>query len=67
MGTSNDSGKTGENRDLIGYGSGYSAMPYFDGGVGISSFRQIFENCGYEWKNYSGEKYNLYIVTKKEM
>lgn len=60
-------GKTGANRDLIGYGSGYGAMPEFEGGVGIESFRRIFENCGYEWKDYGGEKYDLYIVTKKEV
>lgn len=60
-------GKTGTNRDLIGYGSGYNAMPKFEGGVGISSYRTLFENCGYKWKDYSGEKYDLYIVTKKEV
>ncbi len=58
-------GKTGTNRDLVGYGSGYGAIPYFEGGVGISSFRKIFENCGYEWKDYRGEKYDMYIVTRK--
>lgn len=60
-------GKTGENRDLIGYGSGYNAIPKFEGGVGIESYRVLFENCGYEWKDYSGEKYDLYIATKKEV
>lgn len=60
-------GKTGENRDLVGYGSGYSAIPKFEGGVGIESYRTMFENCGYEWKDYSGEKYDLYIATKKEV
>ena len=60
-------GKTGANRDLVGYGSGYSAIPYFEGGVGISSYRELFESCGYEWKDYSGESYDLYIATKKEV
>lgn len=59
-------GKTGKNGDLIGYGSGYSAIPKLEGGVGISSFRKIFENCGYNWSDYSGERYDMYIVTKKE-
>lgn len=59
-------GKTGKNSDLIGYGSGYSAIPKLEGGVGISSFRNIFENCGYKWDDYSGEKYDMYIATKKE-
>lgn len=59
-------GKTEKNSDLIGYGSGYSAIPKLEGGVGISSFRNIFENCGYKWDDYSGEKYDMYIATKKE-
>lgn len=57
-------GKTGENSVLIGYGSGYSAIPEFEGGVGIESFRRIFENCGYVWKDYSSEKYDVYVITK---
>ena len=59
-------GKTGTNGKLIGYGSGYSAIPNFEGGVGIESFRRIFENCNYNWNDYSGEKYDMYIITKME-
>lgn len=59
-------GKTGTNGSLIGYGSGYSAIPKFKGGVGVESFRWIFENCGYNWNDYSGEKYDMYIITKME-
>lgn len=59
-------GKTGENKDIIGYGSGYSAIPKLEGGIGISSFRNIFENCGYKWNDYSGERYDMYIITEKE-
>ena len=54
------------NGKLIGYGSGYSAIPNFEGGVGIESFRRIFENCNYNWNDYSGEKYDMYIITKME-
>lgn len=57
-------GKTGENSVLIGYGSSYSAIPEFKGGVGVESFRRIFENCGYIWRDYSGEKYDVYVITK---
>ena len=57
-------GKTGTNNAIIGYGSGYSAIPELKGGVGIESFKKIFENCGYNWNDYSGEKYDMYIVTK---
>lgn len=59
-------GKAGKNGDLIGYGLSYSAIPKLEGGVGISSFRNIFENCGYKWNDYSGEKYDMYIITEKE-
>ena len=59
-------GKTGTNGKLIGYGSGYSAIPNFKSGVGIESFRRIFENCNYNWNDYSGEKYDMYIVTEME-
>lgn len=59
-------GKTGKNRDIIGYGSGSYAIPKLEGGVGISSFKNIFESCGYEWNDYSGESYDMYIITKRE-
>ena len=59
-------GETGSNHNLIGYGSGYNAIPNLEGGVGISSFRNIFERCGYVWYEYSGTTYDLYILTKKE-
>lgn len=59
-------GKTGTNHNIIEYGSGYSAIPKLEGGVGVSSFRNIFENCGYKWDDHSGEKYDMYIATKKE-
>lgn len=32
-------------REFVGYGSGY-ITPYFDGGVGYGSFRNIFNNLG---------------------
>lgn len=60
-------GNTDTNHNTIGYGSGYCAIPKLESGVGISSFRKIFENCGYNWNDYSGEKYDMYIVTKKEV
>lgn len=34
------------NRDFIHYGAGYGILPYFEGGVGMSSFRGVFEACG---------------------
>lgn len=35
------------NASLIHYGAGYGALPYFEGGVGISSFFGVFEKCGF--------------------
>ena len=32
-------------REFVGYGSGYTT-PYFEGGVGYSSFKTIFDNLG---------------------
>ena len=37
-------------RDFIGYGSGYGAMPYFEGGVGFESQYTIFKKLGYNIK-----------------
>jgi hypothetical protein len=36
------------NNSLIHYGAGYGVLPYFEGGVGISSFYGVFEKCGYK-------------------
>lgn len=34
------------NADLIHYGAGYGVLPYFEGGVGMTSFKGVFEACG---------------------
>lgn len=34
------------NSKLIHYGAGYGVLPYFEGGVGMESFRGVFEACG---------------------
>lgn len=34
------------NGDLIHYGAGYGVLPYFEGGVGMTSFYGVFEACG---------------------
>lgn len=39
---------TESNADFIDYGAGYGVLPYFEGGVGISSFRGVFEACGFK-------------------
>lgn len=53
--------------DLLGYGSGYSVLPYFEGGVGVSCFWAIFKNAGYEVRSAgSGRMFDCYHVGKKE-
>ena len=54
-------------RYVLGYGSGYSIVPYFEGGCGVSCFESIFNACGYRFRNTaSGRLFDAYIVEKKE-
>lgn len=47
---------TESNADFIHYGAGYGVLPYFEGGVGMSSFRGVFEACGFKCTADSGTK-----------
>jgi hypothetical protein len=40
--------QTESNRNFINYGAGYGVLPYFEGGVGMTSFYGVFEKCGYK-------------------
>ncbi len=42
-----------DRRSYIGYGSGYGAIPSFEGGVGVESHRSIIEGLGLVWRNIS--------------
>lgn len=57
--------KNNNNHDLLGYGSGYGALPYFEGGVGASSLMDIFKNLGYNVREYHTDKSDFYTITKK--
>lgn len=57
--------KNNNNRDLLGYGSGYGVLPYFEGGVGASSLMNIFKKLGYNVTEYHTEKNDFYTITKK--
>lgn len=50
------------NREIFGYGSGYGILPYFECGVGVSSYYKIFNTIGLEFKQVND---TLYIITKK--
>jgi len=52
-------------RAFIGYGSGYYALPKFEGGVGVSSHQSIVENLNLKWKNItSTSQTDVYLITK---
>jgi hypothetical protein len=43
-------GDVRENREVLGYGSGYGIIPHFEGGVGVESHRGIIEGLGLKWQ-----------------
>ena len=51
-----------DNHKVLGYGSGYGILPYFESGVGISSFYKIFDNLGLKLTQVTDE---FYRITKK--
>ena len=50
------------NHKVLGYGSGYGVLPYFECGVGVSSFYKIFDNLGLKLTQITDE---FYRITKK--
>ena len=50
------------NHKVLGYGSGYGILPYFESGVGVSSFYTIFDNLGLKLTQVTDE---FYRITKK--
>ena len=68
------SGKTDEsktascgrsNSDICGYGAGYGAIPYFEGGVGASCFWSILKKCGFSTSCHHGKHSDFYSVSKE--
>lgn len=52
--------------DVLGYGSGYAILPYFEGGVGVSCFWSILKGCGYVCQcTGSGKWFDSYTAEKK--
>lgn len=56
--------KNTNNHDILGYGSGYGVLPYFEGGVGASSLMNIFRKLGYSVTEYHTEKSDFYTIVK---
>ena len=50
------------NHKVLGYGSGYRILPYFESGVGVSAFYRIFDNLGLKLTQVTDE---FYRITKK--
>lgn len=53
-----------DNRNACGYGSGYTVIPYFEGGVGVGCFWNILEKCGYKVRCNYGKHETFYNVYK---
>ena len=54
-----------DNRNICGYGSGYSVLPYFEGGVGASCFWSILKDCGYKTSGHHTKHSDFYSVEKE--
>lgn len=54
------------NSGCIHYGAGYGTLPYFEGGVGMSSFEGVFNACGLKLThcNTSGKYYDYYYFER---
>ena len=64
------SGKVMDEHDLtrkyLGYGSGYSVLPEFEGGVGVSCHRSICEGLGLKWECVAeGKTFDVYRISKE--
>ena len=50
----------------IAYGAGYSVLPYFERGVGVSCFFRMFEKAGYTARcTGSGKMFDCYEINKE--
>lgn len=57
--------KNGETyRNGIGYGSGYSVIPYFEGGVGVECFWSILKKAGFECRAEGGKTWDIYRLER---
>ena len=51
------------NAELIEYGAGYGAIPYYEGGVGMNSIVRVLTKCGLNMKHeHSGKHSNYYFL-----
>lgn len=57
--------KKTNSHDILGYGSGYGVLPYFEGGVGMSSLLYIFRKLGYSISEHHTNRSDFYTIEKK--
>ena len=50
--------------EALGYGLGYGALPYFEGGVGASCFTWFLKSIGFTCEESHGKHYDSYIFEK---
>lgn len=56
------------NKNYISYGAGYGSVPYFEGGVGMSSHEGVFRACGLKLKNSNhGKHFDTYYFEREEV
>lgn len=56
-----------DNHTCIGYGAGYGVLPYFEGGVGMSSLTALFTRHGYTMERVDAPHATCYLFRKKEV
>lgn len=54
------------NTEICGYGSGYSVLPYFEGGVGSTCFWSILKNCGFSVSGHHGKHSDFYSIERSK-
>lgn len=52
------------NTACVGYGAGYTVIPYFEGGVGVDCFWSILKKAGFNVSCNYGKRENLYRITR---
>lgn len=53
-------------RKFLPYGTGYSATTFFEGGVGVNCYKEIFDRIGFEFKQVENEKtYDVFTIARK--
>jgi len=54
------------NQEVLGYGSGYRILPYFEGGVGTNSHKRIIEGLGLSFGHITNTpNTDVFIISKK--